>query len=84
MTTSLADAEAMIEAADKNSVKLLSGHTRAFDPPIQAMWRIVQSGEVGRIHAMNVLSFTSWMLSPRMPEEVDVLDTNERREPHHR
>jgi phthalate 4,5-cis-dihydrodiol dehydrogenase len=71
MTTSLADAEAMIEAADKNGVKLLSGHTRAFDPPIQTMWRIVQSGEIGRIRAMNVLSFTQWMLSPRMPEEVD-------------
>ena len=71
MTTSLADAEAMIEAAEKNGVKLLSGHTRAFDPPIQAMSRIVQSGEIGPIRAMNVLSFTSWMLSPRMPEEVD-------------
>lgn len=71
MTISLPDAEAMIEAADKHGVKLLSGHTRAFDPPIQAMWRIVQSGEIGRIRAMNVLSFTSWMLSPRMPEEVD-------------
>jgi phthalate 4,5-cis-dihydrodiol dehydrogenase len=71
MTTSLADAEAMIEASDKNGVKLLSGHTRAFDPPIQTMWRIVQSGEIGRIRAMNVLSFTQWMLSPRMPEEVD-------------
>lgn len=71
MTISLADAEAMINAADKHGVKLLSGHTRAFDPPIQAMWRIVRSGEVGPIRALNVFSFTQWMLSARMPEEVD-------------
>ena len=36
------------------------------------MWRIVRSGDVGAIKAMNVISFTDWMLRPRMPEEVDV------------
>lgn len=71
MALDLQEAEAMIEAADKNQVKLFSGHTRAFDPPVQAISRILKSGEVGALKAMNVWSFTSWMLRPRMPEEVD-------------
>lgn len=68
----LKEASAMIEAADKNGVKLLSGHTRAFDPPVQTMAHILKTGEVGELRAMNVWSFTNWMLRPRMPEEVDV------------
>ncbi len=71
MALTLDEAAQMVEAAERNGVKLLSGHTRAFDPPVQTMWRIVRSGEVGPIRAMNVMSFTDWMLRPRMPEEVD-------------
>jgi len=71
MALSLDEASLMVETAEKNGVKLLSGHTRAFDPPVQTMWRIIRSGEVGAIKAMNVMSFTDWMLRPRMPEEVD-------------
>ena len=72
MALSLEEASLMVDAAEKHGVKLLSGHTRAFDPPVQTMWRVVNSGEVGAIRAMNVMSFTEWMLRPRMPEEVDV------------
>ncbi len=71
MALSLDEAARMVHAAERNNVKLLSGHTRAFDPPVQTMWRIIRSGEVGPIRAMNVMSFTDWMLRPRMPEEVD-------------
>ena len=72
MAMSLGEAFLMVETANKQGVKLLSGHTRAFDPPVQTMSRIIRSGEVGAIRAMNVMSFTDWMLRPRMPEEVDV------------
>lgn len=71
MALNLREAEAMIEAAENNGVKLLSGHTRAFDPPVQTMARIISSGEVGALRAMNIWAFTNWMLRPRMPEEVD-------------
>jgi phthalate 4,5-cis-dihydrodiol dehydrogenase len=72
MALDLKEADSMIAAAAKNNVKLLSGHTRAFDPPVQAMWRVIRSGEVGALKAINVWAFTNWMLRPRMPEEVDV------------
>lgn len=71
MALNVTEAESMIEAAEKNGVKLLSGHTRAFDPPVQTMSRIIKSGEVGALKAMNVWAYTRWMLRPRMPEEVD-------------
>ena len=71
MALTLDEASLMVETADKHGVQLLSGHTRAFDPPVQTMWRVIRSGEVGAIKAMNVMSFTDWMLRPRMPEEVD-------------
>ena len=71
MALDLSEAAAMIDAADRNGVQLLSGHTRAFDPPVQAMSRVIQSGEIGALKAMNDWSFTNWMLRPRMPEEVD-------------
>ncbi len=71
MALTLEEAARMVEAAEKHGVKLLSGHTRAFDPPVQTIWRIIRSGEVGALKAMNVMSFTDWMLRPRMPEEVD-------------
>ena len=71
MALSLEEASRMVETADRHGVRLLSGHTRAFDPPVQTMWRIIRSGEVGAVRAMNVMSFTDWMLRPRMPEEVD-------------
>ncbi len=71
MALTLDEAAQMVEAAEKNGVKLLSGHTRAFDPPVQTIWRIIRSGEVGALKAMNVMSYTDWMLRPRMPEEVD-------------
>ena len=70
MALDLSEAAAMIDAADRNGVLLLSGHTRAFDPPVQAMSRVIQSGEIGALKAMNDWSFTNWMLRPRMPEEL--------------
>ena len=44
MAITLQEAEQMIEAAEKNGVKLLAGHTRSFTMPIRAMRRVIQSG----------------------------------------
>src|SRR5215472_11761686 len=47
MAINLAEAERMCEAAEKNGVKLLAGHTRAFTLPIRAMRRVIESGKFG-------------------------------------
>ncbi len=71
MALSLQQAEQMIEAADKNGVKLLAGHTRSFTLPIRAMRRVIQTGELGALRSMTVLAYTDWMIRPRTADELD-------------
>lgn len=72
MAVSLSQAEAMIEAAEKNGSKLICGHTQSFGPHIRTMRRIIRSGELGKLCAMHVWAYTDWMLRPRTPEELDL------------
>ena len=72
MAISLEEAERMVEAAEKNGVKLLAGHTMSFSPPVRAMHRIIRSGKLGRVTAINVWAYSDWMLRPRTPDELDV------------
>ena len=71
MALNMREAEAMVDAAAKNGVKLLCGHTLGFSPPVMAMRRIIQSGELGPLKALNNWAFTDWMLQARQPEELD-------------
>jgi hypothetical protein len=38
----------------------------------QAMRRLIRSGELGDVQAINVWSYTDWMFRPRMPQELDI------------
>jgi phthalate 4,5-cis-dihydrodiol dehydrogenase len=71
MALSLGDADRMIEACHKNGVTLLAGHTRSYTPPVRAMRRIVSSGELGRVRAINLFAYTDWLTRPRTAEELD-------------
>jgi phthalate 4,5-cis-dihydrodiol dehydrogenase len=72
MAISLTEAQAMVEAAEKNSVKLLAGHTMSFSAPMRAMHKIIRSGKLGRLCALNVWANSDWMLRPRTADELDV------------
>jgi phthalate 4,5-cis-dihydrodiol dehydrogenase len=72
MAVTLADAARMVEAADKNGVKLLAGHTRAFTLPIRAMRKVIESGKYGQLRALNIWSYSDWMLRPRTADELDL------------
>jgi phthalate 4,5-cis-dihydrodiol dehydrogenase len=72
MAISLAEAERMIAAVEKNKVKLLCGHTQSYGPHIRTMRHIIRSGELGRLCALHVWAYTDWMLRPRTAEESDV------------
>ncbi len=72
MAINLEQAAAMVEAADKHGVKLLAGHTMSFSTPIRTMHRIIRSGRLGRLCALNVWAFTDWMLRPRTADELDI------------
>lgn len=70
MALSIAECDAMNEAAEKHNIKLLCGHTHSFDPPIRKMREIVRSGEVGRLCMINTWNYNEFMYRPRMKHEL--------------
>jgi len=72
MALTLDEARRMTEAAEKNGVQLLCGHTASLMAATQAMRRLITSGEIGDVQAINVWSYTDWMFRPRMPQELDL------------
>jgi phthalate 4,5-cis-dihydrodiol dehydrogenase len=72
MALSLEECERMVEAAERNHVQLLCGHTQSFNPAIRKMREIVVSGELGRLAAIHTWMSTDWLLRPRMPQELDL------------
>lgn len=71
MALSIEQAEGMLQAAQKNGVKLLAGHTQSFSPPIRTMRRIIQSGQLGKLRAVHMMAYSDWMLRPRTADELD-------------
>ena len=72
MAINLDEARAMVEAAERNGVKLLAGHTRAFTSPLRAMRRVIESGKLGALRAVNVWAYSDWILRPRTADELDL------------
>jgi phthalate 4,5-cis-dihydrodiol dehydrogenase len=72
MAISLAEAEQMIDACDKNGVQLVCGGSRSSSAVVRKMREIVRGGELGRLRAMTSWAATDWMLRPRRPDEYDV------------
>ena len=73
MAISLAEAERMIEAAERHGVQLLCGGSRSSSAVVRTMRQVVVSGDLGRLRAMTTWSATDWMLRPRCPDELDIL-----------
>jgi phthalate 4,5-cis-dihydrodiol dehydrogenase len=71
MALDIAQAEQMVEAAEKHGVKLLAGHTRSYTLPIRAMRKVVASGRLGKLCAINIWAYSDWMLRPRTADELD-------------
>lgn len=72
MALSVEESIRMVEAAERNGVHLLCGHTYSLTPSIQAMARLARSGDLGRVVSIANWMSSDWLLRPRMPEEVDV------------
>lgn len=72
MALNLEQAQAMVQAAEKNQRQLLAGHTRAFTLPIRAMRKIIQSGRLGKVQAIHLMAYSDWMLRPRTADELDL------------
>lgn len=71
MALSLADADGMIAAAERNGVNLIVTHSNGYAPPIRKIREIVRSGELGAVKMINNWYYTDWLYRPRMKEELD-------------
>ena len=72
MAITLEECEAMNQAAERNGVVLLSGHTQSMLPPVRAMAEEVRSGKYGKLGMIHSWHYNDWMYRPRMPYELDV------------
>jgi phthalate 4,5-cis-dihydrodiol dehydrogenase len=70
MALSIEECEAMNQAAEKNGVKLLCGHTHSLDPPVRKIREIVRSGELGKLCMINTWNYNEFMYRPRMRHEL--------------
>src|SRR6202044_2968099 len=72
MATTMDEAQAMIDAADRAGVVFNVGHSHSYDEPYRAMREIIASGELGGARLMHNIHYTDWVYRPRLPEELDV------------
>jgi phthalate 4,5-cis-dihydrodiol dehydrogenase len=71
MAVTLAEADRMIEAADRHGVKLVQGHSKIYGPAIRKMREIIASGRLGTLIQINSWNFNDWLQRPRLASEVD-------------
>jgi phthalate 4,5-cis-dihydrodiol dehydrogenase len=71
VATNLEDAEAMIQAAEKQGVVMMVGHSFSYETPIREIRKIVKSGELGALKMLHNWYFSDWMYRPRNSEELD-------------
>jgi phthalate 4,5-cis-dihydrodiol dehydrogenase len=71
MALSLDECDVMIEAAERNGVRLLAGHTHSFDAPIRAMAELIGDGVIGDVYMLQNLYYTDWLFRGRLPDELD-------------
>lgn len=70
MATNLADAKAMVMAADKADKVFMVGHSHSYDMPIQKMREIIEQGSLGCVRMVNTWCYTDWVYRPRRPDEL--------------
>jgi phthalate 4,5-cis-dihydrodiol dehydrogenase len=71
MAISLKETEQMVEECEKAGVQIVCAHTASYGIHYRTMRKIIQSGELGKLRAINILSYTDWILRPRSADELD-------------
>jgi len=71
MAISIAECQAMIDAAKTAGVVLIVGHSHSFNAPVLHTREIIESGAYGKPRMISALNFTDFLYRPRRPEELD-------------
>jgi len=71
MALTLAECQAMIDAARAAKRYLIVGHSHSYDAPIRRTRELIASGTFGRLRMITAFNFTDFLYRPRRPEELD-------------
>lgn len=71
MALTIEDCQAMIDAARRNAVHLMVGHSHSFDAPYLRAATLSSSGMFGRPRMITAANYTDFLYRPRRPEELD-------------
>jgi phthalate 4,5-cis-dihydrodiol dehydrogenase len=71
MATTLDEATAMIDAAERAGSVLTVGHSHSFDEPYRAMRELIAGGTLGRARQLHNIYYSDWVYRPRRPDELD-------------
>lgn len=72
LALSLADCDAVVDAAQRTGMTLIVGHTHAFDPNVREMARIIEADELGRLGMVLAFNYNDFLLRPHRADEFDV------------
>jgi len=71
MALEIVDCHRMSDAAAKNGVQLIVGHSHSYDAPVLRARKLIESGAFGAVKMITALNFTDFLYRPRRPEELD-------------
>ncbi len=71
MAITLAEANRMVEAVERNGVQYVQGHSRIHRPYVRKIGEILASGRLGRVIQINTWMYNDWIQRPWEAASVD-------------
>lgn len=65
------DADAIVYAAERAGVHLITGPSHSFDHPVLKAREMIASGRFGAVRMIQAFNYTDFLYRPRRPEELD-------------
>ncbi len=69
LALTIADCDRVIDVAERTGLRVIVGHTHAFDPSIRYMRAVIESREVGRLGMILSFNYNDFLLRPHRHDE---------------
>jgi phthalate 4,5-cis-dihydrodiol dehydrogenase len=70
MGLTLKECDAVIEASERNGVRVIVGHSQSLDPANLKMAELANSGHLGKQVMIHTLFYSDWIYRPRAKDEL--------------
>lgn len=64
MATTLDECRQIVDAARKNGVKYLQGHSKIYYEPLRRMREVIKGGSLGRVTQISTVNYNDWIIRP--------------------